>query len=181
MDVRLIAAVGRDGQLGLRGKLPWHDALDLRWFRENTIGGIVLMGARTFDAVGPLPGRARARWTGKTEPYTVLRQISARYPGKTIWVAGGSWTYLSFMPFVRIAVITRIDYDGLADAYMPPLWGQLYAHGDASSHHRPTTPATGADPLPKETSASSDSSDASTSPDSSLRRKRHRRRAASAG
>lgn len=174
MDIRLIAAVGRNGQLGFRGRLPWHDPVDLRWFRENTIGGIVLMGARTFDAVGELPGRARARWGGKTDPSTVLRQLTARYQRKTIWVAGGAWTYISFMQYVRIAVITRIDYDGLADVYMPPIWGQLHANGDASSHHSSSTPAnTGADTLPQ---TPGDSSPA-PSTDSPLRRKRHRGRA----
>lgn len=143
MDVRLIAAVGRDGQLGLGGKLPWHDPLDLKWFRETTMGGVVLMGGRTYDTVGQLPGRDRARWGGKTSPFTVLQQVSARHRGKTIWIAGGSWTYLSFMPFVRVAVISRIDYDGLADAYMPPLWGQLYAHGDTPSHNRNSAIANG--------------------------------------
>jgi dihydromethanopterin reductase len=125
-DVRLIAAVGRSGQLGLGGQLPWKNPVDLRWFREQTIGGVVVMGGRTYDVVGELSGRVMARWSGSHSPHTVLTKIAARHPGKLIWIAGGAYTYSQFMPFVRIAVISRIDYDGEADTYMPPLWGHVH-------------------------------------------------------
>jgi dihydromethanopterin reductase len=131
-DIRLIAAVGRHGQLGLGGKLPWHDPLDLRWFRDQTMGGVVLFGGRTFEAVGDLPGRTKLRWSGRTQPFGVLQAIGAKYKGKVIWIAGGSHTYKTFMPFVRLAVITRVEYDGEADAYMPPLWGN-HDNGATSS------------------------------------------------
>jgi dihydromethanopterin reductase len=133
MDIRLIAAVGRSGQLGLGGNLPWRDPIDLRWFKETTMGGVVLMGGRTYDTVGVLPGRIQARWSGRASPFAVLTQITERHKGKVIWIAGGSFTYASFMPFVRIAVITRIDYDGEADSYMPPLWGH---DRDRATHNR---------------------------------------------
>jgi dihydromethanopterin reductase len=140
MDVRLIAAVGRRGQLGLGGRLPWHDPVDLRWFKENTMGGVVLFGGRTYRAVGDLPGRVKARWSGHSPPGAVLMQIAARYKGKVIWIAGGAYTYTAFMPFVRVAVISRIDYDGEADSFMPPIWGGSNANGDA--HARASEPVT---------------------------------------
>jgi dihydromethanopterin reductase len=144
IDCRLIAAVGRSGQLGLGGKLPWSDPLDLRWFRDQTMDSVVLMGGRTHDKVGQLPGRFRARWSGKTSPYAVLQQIHVRFKGLTIWVAGGAYTYAAFMPFVRYAVITRIDYDGEADTFMPPLWGGSYDIGntrvDVSAVPQPAKP-----------------------------------------
>ncbi|MCV5856813.1 dihydrofolate reductase, partial [Escherichia coli] len=57
MDVRLIAAVGRSGQLGLDGKLPWHNPVDLAWFKDQTMGGIVLAGHKTWCGLPDLPGR----------------------------------------------------------------------------------------------------------------------------
>jgi dihydromethanopterin reductase len=165
MDVRLIAAVGRNGQLGLGGKLPWHDPVDLKWFRETTMDGVVLMGRRTYNAVGQLPGRNVVKWGGKTSPFSVLQQVHRRF-GKTIWIGGGSWTYLSFMPFVRIAVITRIDYDGLADAYMPPLWGPFHDLG--------YTPANALDATSGASSLSAAAPPADQQgTDSAVRRKRH--------
>jgi dihydromethanopterin reductase len=139
MDVRLIAAVGRRGQLGLGGKLPWHDPIDLRWFRATTMDGVVLMGGRTYDLTGSLPGRIKARWSGRTSPGSVLVQIASRYKGKVIWIAGGAFTYAAFMPFVRVAVVTRVDYDGEADSFMPPIWG-THDNRHRTTHNREPAP-----------------------------------------
>lgn len=120
MNVNLIAAVGRSGQLGLYGRLPWHDPEDLRWFRSNTIGGVIIVGYRTAQMLPTLPGRTTLVWERREAPERFLARI--RETERTIWVAGGEKTYAAFMPFVRRAYITRIDYDGPADTFMPELW-----------------------------------------------------------
>ena len=132
-DLRLIAAVGRRGQLGLDGRLPWRDKGDLAFFRNVTMWNPVIMGKRTADAVGPLQGRHVLIWDGRTEPKAFLDSLDkttwpywAR-PGKTIWLAGGAHTYAAFMPLVTRSIVTRIDYDGPADAWMPPLWQPVTA------------------------------------------------------
>ena len=54
-----IAAMTRHGRvIGRAGKTPWHLPGELRWFKQATTGGAVLMGRKTFEAIGrPLPGR----------------------------------------------------------------------------------------------------------------------------
>ena len=52
-----IAAIGVRGQLGLNGRLPWHDKRDLAWFREMTYGHAVVVGHNTLRQLPPLPGR----------------------------------------------------------------------------------------------------------------------------
>lgn len=131
-DIRLIAAVGRSGQLGLGNAMPWQDPKDVKWFADQTRGGIVIMGARTMSPLaGPFANYPRGRtfitWSGKTPPAQVIADMKAiirieQTPQRIIWIAGGAHTYEAFMPFVQRAVITRIDYDGPADAWMPPLW-----------------------------------------------------------
>lgn len=134
-DVRLIAAVGRRGQLGLGGYLPWHDPEDLQFFRVKTSWSVVVMGGRTAVAVGALQHRVVRVWRGgdrvaaaafldsivhhQTLPHWATDH-GTRPP--VIWIAGGARTYADFMPFVRRSVITHIDYDGPADVWMPPLW-----------------------------------------------------------
>ncbi|WP_035713502.1 dihydrofolate reductase [Azorhizobium doebereinerae] len=123
-DIRLIAAVGRRGQLGLDDELPWRDPVDLAFFRNNTTFCTVIVGRRTAEAVGTLPKRHVAIWDGKEEPAAFLAGIKQPHwaKGSPIWIAGGARTYRAFMPLVRTCVITRIDYDGPADTWMPPLW-----------------------------------------------------------
>ena len=58
----LIAAISLNGVIGheseLYPPLPWHLPEDLRHFRDTTVGGTVIMGRKTFEALGkPLEGR----------------------------------------------------------------------------------------------------------------------------
>ncbi len=44
--------------IGLDGQMPWHLSADLRRFKQITLGSPVLMGRKTFEAIGrPLPRR----------------------------------------------------------------------------------------------------------------------------
>lgn len=122
--VQIIAAVGKSGQLGLNGIMPWVDKEDLAWFRRTTMGGHVIMGGTTYDHIAPLlDGRKCWRWGRDIEPEGMLRAIlEVTNSDQIVWVAGGSRTYEAFMPFVRRSVVTHINYDGPADVWMPPIW-----------------------------------------------------------
>lgn len=135
-QVNLIAAVGRRGQLGLGGKIPWRDMDDLRWFRETTQGGVIIIGKRTFDNIPPTIFLGRRLWIVTREncnchdPEEVIALAAGmldeaidKTPGRdAIWISGGEFVYRLWMPYVRRAFITLVDYDGEADTYMPPLW-----------------------------------------------------------
>ena len=54
----LVAAVARDGGIGHRGELLVRIPDDLRRFKRLTLGSPVVMGRKTWEAIGrPLPGR----------------------------------------------------------------------------------------------------------------------------
>src|SRR3977135_431421 len=56
--IAIIAAVARNGVIGLRNRMPWHLPEDLKRFRRLTLGHAVIMGRRTFESIGrPLTGR----------------------------------------------------------------------------------------------------------------------------
>ena len=58
MTIAMIAAVARNGVIGDGGRMPWHLHEDLAHFRATTMGHTLLMGRRTFEAIGRvLPGR----------------------------------------------------------------------------------------------------------------------------
>jgi dihydrofolate reductase len=53
-----IAAMSENRVIGCGGKIPWHLPEDFRFFRKMTVGNIVVMGRKTFQAVGrPPPDR----------------------------------------------------------------------------------------------------------------------------
>lgn len=59
-DITIIAAVDRTSQIiGINQDIPWKLRSDLKHFKEQTMGGVLIMGRLTFESIGrPLPGRS---------------------------------------------------------------------------------------------------------------------------
>lgn len=58
MKKALIVAIGKNMAIGQNGKVPWDCKQDLEFFKEKTIGNVVIMGRRTYESIGrPLPDR----------------------------------------------------------------------------------------------------------------------------
>ena len=109
--IAAIVAIGRRGQLGLNGCLPWHDKEDLKWFREYTAGKVVIVGSATAKKLPELPGRTVVVWHRYMPPSELVKQ----YPDAVI--IGGAMTYRAFSPYIKRWNISVIDYDGPADAW----------------------------------------------------------------
>lgn len=58
MIFSILAAMDLNRGIGWQGKIPWHLPSDLKRFRHLTMGHHLIMGRKTFNAIGrPLPGR----------------------------------------------------------------------------------------------------------------------------
>lgn len=58
MTLSAIVAVSLNHAIGRKNQLPWHLPKDLKFFKQTTLGKPVLMGRKTYEALGkPLPGR----------------------------------------------------------------------------------------------------------------------------
>ena len=58
IKISLIAAIGKNRELGKDNKLLWHIPEDLKRFKKITLGHPVIMGRKTFESIGkPLPNR----------------------------------------------------------------------------------------------------------------------------
>lgn len=58
MKLSIIAAVGRNQELGGNNSLLWQLSDDLKMFKQLTMGHCIIMGRKTFESIGkPLPGR----------------------------------------------------------------------------------------------------------------------------
>jgi len=57
-QISIIAAIGKNRELGKDNKLLWHIPEDMKRFRELTRGHAVIMGRKTYESIGkPLPNR----------------------------------------------------------------------------------------------------------------------------
>ena len=58
MKLTLIAAIGKNRELGKNNDMIWHLPQDLKFFRKQTSGHTIVMGRKTFESIGkPLPNR----------------------------------------------------------------------------------------------------------------------------
>jgi dihydrofolate reductase len=122
-----VAAMAANRVIGDRGGIPWHLPEDLRWFKELTMGGTLLMGRVTYDSIGkPLPGRitiVMSRQDGLAIPgVQVIRDLSglSAVPGRgEIFVVGGSEVYRVALPYCRDLYLTEVQREVPGDRKFP--------------------------------------------------------------
>ncbi len=142
----MIAAIGKNNELGKDNDLLWHMPADMKHFRETTRGHTVIMGRRTFESLpnGPLPKRENIVITRDTtyhkDGIVVMHSLSEalRYAnleqGKhfeekqeeiELFIIGGGQLYTEGIQYAQKLYITRIDDAPMADTYFPvigPEW-----------------------------------------------------------
>jgi dihydrofolate reductase len=144
MIVSQIVAVGRRGEIGKDGKMPWHLPADLQHFRRNTLGKPVLMGRKTLAAIGrPLPERRNlvlTRDPGFTaagcETVTSLdRALALADPAPELMVIGGGEVYRLAWERTDRVYLTRIqaDVEG-ADTFFPDVADEKWREVSREDH-----------------------------------------------
>jgi len=131
----LIAAVGKNNELGKGNDLIWHFKEDMKFFKETTMGSAVIMGRKTFDSLPKaLPGRKNIVIT-KSKSYTpedatVVHSIEAalKAAGEEAFVIGGASIYKALLPLCKKLYLTEIDAECPdADVYFPGFDKSLYS------------------------------------------------------
>lgn len=124
----LIAAVASNGIIGNQGALPWHLPEDLRFFKAQTLGHTVIMGRRTWEAIGrPLPGRRNIVVTRSpgfaAEGAVVAGSLDAALAlcegEAAVFIIGGAQVYRDALPRADRIVLTEIHRDYAGDARFP--------------------------------------------------------------
>ncbi len=113
----LIAAIGKNRELGARGKLLFHIKDDLRFFKTTTMGHKIVMGRKTWDSLpGKLPGRenivvSRHPVEGADLSISDLPAFIAKHAtsDEEIFVIGGGTIYAEFLPYAQHLYLTKID------------------------------------------------------------------------
>ena len=117
-------AVDDNGGVGNKGGMPWpSNKEDFKWFKETTLGQVVVMGKTTWlspDMPKPLPKRTnivistnshnidKADSVINGNVSKLLRNIELDYPDKRIFVIGGVNILLQSKSALDKLYITRI-------------------------------------------------------------------------
>lgn len=118
----IVAAVGKSGQIGLEGRIPWRVPTDLAHFKALTVGGTVLVGRKTFESMGQLKGRTVVVVSNGPVPgadAVVPDPFSLPPSNERVFVCGGSAIYRAYLDVADRMILSRMEYDGPADAFFP--------------------------------------------------------------
>ncbi len=120
-----IAAMSPERVIGAGGKIPWHISEDLKFFKRTTLGGVVVMGRKTFESLGrPLPGRenwvlSRAATFEGARVFRSPAEIVPPADGREVFVIGGAELYTALLPRCGQILLTHVDRHVAGDTWFP--------------------------------------------------------------
>ncbi len=129
-----IAAVDANWAIGNKNRLLTSIPADMKFFREKTMGHVVVMGRKTLESFPnglPLKNRVNIVLT-TNRSYKVkdaiivhtkeeLLEELKKYDSNELYVIGGGSIYEMLIPYCDTAYITKIDHAYAADTYFPNL------------------------------------------------------------
>jgi dihydrofolate reductase len=134
MILSAIAAMASNRVIGTAGDLPWKIPEDFKFFKDKTMGHIMIMGRKTYDSFGgkPLPGRLHVVITRQKnyfpEGVSVFNSIedalafcrtqTAKW-GEEIFIIGGGEIYSAMLPLTDRIYLTEIHREFPGDTRFP--------------------------------------------------------------
>ena len=129
-----IVAVDKNWAIGNKGKLLVSIPNDMKMFREETTGKVVVLGRKTlatFPNGLPLKNRTNIVLT-KDESFSAgdaiivhsidgLLEELKKYPTEDVYIIGGDSVYKQMLPYVDVCHVTKIEHAYEADSYFPNL------------------------------------------------------------
>lgn len=132
--MNLIVNVDQNWAIGYKGKLLVSIPEDMKFFRQETTGRVVILGRKTletFPGGQPLKNRANIILTRNPDFQVrgavichsveeVLEEIK-QYDTRDVYVVGGDSVYKAFLPYCDVAHVTRTEHAYEADAWFTDL------------------------------------------------------------
>ncbi|MDD4439990.1 MAG: dihydrofolate reductase [Tissierellia bacterium] len=147
-----IVAVDLNWGIGYRGKLLERIPEDMKFFKQMTLGKVVVMGRETFESLpgnDPLKDRTNIVLSKnknfKNEKVIVCRTLTElfleleKYNLDDVFVIGGESIYTQLLPYCAEAYVTRIEQTYEADKYFANLdkegnW-KIVSAGDSKNNN----------------------------------------------
>jgi len=132
--MNLIVAVDKNWAIGCNNKLLVSIPADMKFFRSETTGKVVVMGRKTLESFpGGMPLKNRVNIVLTSDPeYKVkdavivhnmeeLQEELKKYPTEQVYVIGGESIYRQLLPMCDTAHVTKICHAYEADTWFPNL------------------------------------------------------------
>jgi dihydrofolate reductase len=128
--ISIIAAIGKNRELGKENKLLWRISADLGRVKTLTTGHPIIMGRKTYESIGrPLPNRTNIVLSRNPVPIddcVVLSSLeeavahARTLDTEEIFIFGGGQIYMQALPLADRLYLTRIEAeDPASDTFFP--------------------------------------------------------------
>ena len=135
--INLIVAYAKNNVIGNKGLIPWNVPEDQQRFKEITLGGVLIMGRRSFEEIYKkfghgLPDRetivisTTQNFEGEgfrtvTDFQAALDYARLHFPEKEVFICGGESVYCEAISrrIVDKMYLTALDLDVEGDAFFP--------------------------------------------------------------
>ncbi|OGI82686.1 hypothetical protein A3I95_01850 [Candidatus Nomurabacteria bacterium RIFCSPLOWO2_02_FULL_44_12] len=143
--ISLIAAIGKNNEIGKKNSLLWNLPADMKHFRDTTRGHTVIMGDKTFESIGkPLPNRRNIVAT-LDKNYKVLgveisnnlQKTVAKFKksSEEVFVIGGAQIYALTIAGADRLYITHVEASfPEADAFFPEISSDIWEEIEHKKH-----------------------------------------------
>ena len=126
-NITMIAAVGKNLELGKDNGLIWHLKGDLKFFKEQTMGKPIVMGYKTFESLPKLlPGRKHIILTRRSIEipsvlivHSIDELLEKVLNMEEVMIIGGASIYEQMLTYSEKIILTEIDAEADADVYFP--------------------------------------------------------------
>ncbi|MCR4902783.1 MAG: dihydrofolate reductase [Butyrivibrio sp.] len=132
--MKLIVAVDENWGIGNKGQLLVSIPADHKMFRKETLGKVVVLGRKTLETFPqgqPLDNRTNIILSRKKD-YSVrnalivhdrdeLLKAVEKYDTNDVYIIGGASVYEQFLDLCDTAIVTHLDREYVADAFIPNL------------------------------------------------------------
>ena len=126
--ITMIAAIGKNLELGKNNDLIWHLKEDLKFFRDQTMGKPIVMGMNTLNSLPKLlPGRKHIVLTRKNpdlDPqilvvHSIDELLEKVRDYEEVMIIGGASIYKQLLDYSDKLILTEIDAEAPCDVYFP--------------------------------------------------------------
>lgn len=137
IKVKLIVAVDSNNGIGKNNNLPWHLPADMKFFKETTVGSVVVMGRKNYESIPerfrPLPNRENVVLTKQKDfnapnciVFNSLEECLEQYENNgylEVWIIGGGQIYKEALDknLVDEMYVTHIIGEFGCDTFFPEI------------------------------------------------------------
>ena len=131
--IKAIVHADKEWGIGKNGDMMFSLPKDMKFFRETTMGHVVVMGGntlRSFPGQKPLKNRTNIVVSrGQVRDDCIIvptmsefkKMIKSHQNEGDVYVIGGAQIYKELLPYCDEALVTRVDAIGGADTFFPNL------------------------------------------------------------